>query len=211
MNSDVQVLANHRLNTTNIENLAADIAQRFGATVVYGTEDHFANFVTKGQAGAGARQMRLSDLREPGDDADIVVYELYDVPGTGTYNIWIFRDSFLADANYGEGQWGVFAQHFTGQPTNWNALMNYRRTVNNEVVQLGGDTAIYYAEDGDASFAAYDAEENTFASILGKVQLLGSKTVAIDNWLSGNIVAGKKTQAFIDTFTNWQLPDSKQQ
>ncbi len=211
MNSDIHVLANHGLNTTNIEILATDIAQRFGATVVYGTEDHYANFTATGQIGDGVRQMRLSDLREPGDDADIVVYELYDVPGTGTYNIWIYRNSFQADADYGEGQWGVFVQHFTGQPTDWPGLMAFRKEVQTEAQLLGGDTAIYYAEEGDASFAAYDAEEMPFAAVLKKIQALGNKVIAIDQCLNGQIVAGKKTQAFTDTFTNWQLPADKQQ
>jgi hypothetical protein len=211
MNSDILVLANHRLNTTNIETLATDIAQRFGATVVYGTEDHFANFVAKGQAGAGERQMRLSDLREPGDDTDIIVYELYDLPGTGTYNIWIYGDCFQANANYGTDLFGAFIQHFTGQPSNWPGLMAFRKEVQTEAQLLGGDTAIYYSDGGDASFAAYDAEEMPFAAVLKKVQALGNKVIAIDDWLSDQVVAGKKSQAFVDMFTNWQVPANKQQ
>lgn len=205
MGCDISAIANHRLDTSSIERLAADIAARMNARVVYGTEYNFADFVPAGEAGQGPRTLRLCDLREDGDEPGIVAYELFDVPGTGEYNIWIYKDCFLAGADYAPGRFGMFCKHFTGISTDWEDVLQYRKDVYAEATLLGGDTAIYYGDQGGASFVGYDAESKPFAAVLSKVAALRGKAINIDDWLRGfsGTYERREPDAFIDNFGYW--------
>jgi hypothetical protein len=59
MSSNICAVGNHSLDTTSIEALAADVAQRMQVRVQYGTEQNFTDFVVLGEYGQGARTLRL--------------------------------------------------------------------------------------------------------------------------------------------------------
>jgi hypothetical protein len=208
---DISAIANHKLVTTGIAALAADIAARMNARVVYGTEHDLADFVPAGEAGEGTRTLRLCDLREKGDGPEVVAYELFDVPGTGTYNIWIYKDCFLSDAAYGPGRFGMFCKRFTGIYPDWEDVLQYRRDVHTEATLLGGDTAIYFGDQCGASFVGYDADSMPFAAILTKVLALRGKALNIDDWLHSfsGTYEYREPDAFIDRFGCWGEPGVK--
>jgi hypothetical protein len=190
MGCDISAKANHGLTTTSIDALAADIAARMNARVVYGTEHDLADFV------------RLCEMREKGDGPEVVAYELFDVPGAGDYSIYIYQDCFLAGADYAPGRFGMFCKHFTGVYTDWEDVVQYRRDVHAEATLLGGDTAIYYGDQCGASFVGYDAESMPFAAVLSKVTALRGKALNIDDWLRGfsGTYEYREPDAFIDRF-----------
>lgn len=202
MGSDISAIANHALVTTSIALLAADIAGRMNVRVVYGTESNFADFVPVGEAGEGERTLRLCDMREKGDGPEVVAYELFDVPGTGTYSTYIYKDCFLAAADFMPGTYNLFCKHFTAPTTDWTAVTQYRRDVQAEATMLGGDTAIYYADQGAAAFIGYDADSMPFAVIINKVIALRGKALNIDNWLRdfSGTYERRDPDAFIDNF-----------
>lgn len=210
MECDISAIANHNLITTSIDALAADIAQRMQVQVQYGTEQNFTDFVVLGTHGQGTRTLRLCDLREPDDEPDVVAYELFDVPGTGDYNSYIYKDCFLAGTHFAPGNWAVFCKYFTGKNTHWEDVVQYRKDVYAEATLLGGNTAIYFGDQCGASFVGYDAESMPFAAVLSKVVALRGKAINIDEWLHGFTGAYQQREpdAFIDHFGNWHFPDT---
>lgn len=204
MSSNICAVGNHQLDTTSIEALAADIAQRMKVRVQYGTEQNFTDFVVLGERGEGTRTLRLCDLRERDEEEDVVVYELYDVPGKGEYNVYIYQDCFRADAEYVSEQFGIFCSNYTGKHNGWESVLQYRKDVYAEVLLLGGNTAIYYADQGVADFVSYDAETTPFATLLHKVKAM-KKAVELSAWLrsfSGNFLTAEPV-AFVDDFSYW--------
>ena len=205
MGCDISAIVNHRLTTSSIDVLAADIAARMQVRVVYGTEHNFTDFVPAGEAGQGPRTLRLCDMREDDDEPEIVAYELFNVPGTGDYSIYIYKDCFLAGTDYGPGRFGMFCKYFTGIYTDWEDVVQYRKDVCAEATLLGGNTAIYYGDQCGASFVGYDAESMPFAAVLSKVVALRGKAVNIDDWLRGfsGTYERREPDAFIDNFSYW--------
>ena len=92
MGCDIVATANHRLDTTSIERLAADVSARMQAVVMYGYDDADFNFVELGTTGSGQRVLRLSSLIEESDTPATIVYQLYDSNDYEQYNTWIYRD-----------------------------------------------------------------------------------------------------------------------
>jgi hypothetical protein len=204
MSSNICAVGNHQLDTTSIEALAADIAQRMKVRVQYGTEQNFTDFVVLGERGEGTRTLRLCDLREQDEAANVVVYELYDEPGKGEYNVYIYQDCFRADAEYVSEQFSIFCSNYTGKYKGWESVLQYRKDVYVEVLLLGGNTAIYYADQGVADFVSYDAETTPFATLLHKVKAM-KKAVELSAWLrsfSGNFLTAEPV-AFVDDFSYW--------
>ena len=207
MSSNICAMASHQLDTSSIEALAADVAQRMQVRVQYGTEQNFTDFVVLGERGEGTRTLRLCDLRERDEDDDVVVYELYDEPGKGEYNTYIYKDCFRASADYASEQFGIFCSNYTGKYKGWESVQQYRQDVYTEVLLLGGNTAIYYADQGVADFVSYDAETTPFATLLHKVKAI-KKAVELSAWLrsfSGNFLTADPV-AFVDDFSYW--PDA---
>jgi hypothetical protein len=207
MGSDICAVANHQLATSSIEVLAADVAQRMQVRVVYGVEHDLSDFEAQGERGQGTRTLRLSSLREEDEDADILVYELYDEPGKGEYAAYIYRDCFLAAADYAPGRFSLFCNSYTGKQNEQDAALKYRKDVYAEVQLLGGDTAIYFGDESSASFVLEDADTMPFAAILRKVKAL-KQIVDIGEWhraFSGTYMA-KAPGGFIDDFSYW--PDA---
>jgi hypothetical protein len=204
MSSNICAVGNHSLDTTSIEALAADVAQRMQVRVQYGTEQNFTDFVVLGEYGQGARTLRLCNLTEPDEAANVVVYELYDEPGKGEYNTYIYKDCFRASADYASEQFGIFCSNYTGKNKGWESVLQYRKDVHTELMLLGGNTAIYYADQGVADFVSYEAETTPFATLLHKVKAM-KKMVDVSGWLqsfSGNYLTADPV-AFVDDFSYW--------
>lgn len=204
MSSNICAVGNHQLDTSSIEALAVDIAQRMQVRVQYGTEQNFTDFVVLGERGEGTRTLRLCDLRERDEEEDVVVYELYDEPGKGEYNVYIYQDCFRADAEYASEHFSIFCSNYTGKYKGWESVLQYRKDVHAEVLLLGGNNAIYYAEQGVADFVSYDAETTPFATLLHKVKAM-KKVVELSGWLrsfSGNFLTADPV-AFVDDFSFW--------
>jgi len=148
--------------------------------------------------------LHLCSLNESSDSVGTIVYELYDGKDYEQYNIWIYRDCFQAFADYPSGRFGIFSDSFTGRYKYWDSELQYRQDVYAEALLLGGNTAIYHGDQCCAAFVSYDAETQSFATILNKVKAL-KNVVYIADWLrnfSGTYLQDDP-EAFIDDFSYW--------
>lgn len=204
MGCDIVAIANHRLDTTSIDLLAADLSVRMNAMVKYGHRNDDYDFVPVGVVGSGDCVLHLCCDLDDDDEPGTIVYELYDSVDYKSYNISIYRDCFHAFADYASGRFGIFCGSFTGRYKYWDTELQYRKDVYKEVVLLGGDTAIYTGDQCGASFVGYDADTKPFAAILEKVKAL-EKVVYVSDWLCGfsGTYQTEDPDAFVDDFLYW--------
>ena len=175
MGIDPNALCNHKLNTTNISTLAADLSVILDAAVTYGYQQSEEPFddVVLGIAGAGkSKLVRLREYdylhtdRDPEDEHG-AQYECSGFDdGTGC-EVWmnIYKDCFEASC-YFIGRWGWYVRTFTGENDSWEHMLEYRRKIWEETKLFGGDTALIYADSGSAYVLKGDPHNIPFAHIV---------------------------------------------
>jgi hypothetical protein len=211
MGVDPTALGNHRLNTTGIAALAADLSTIFNAEVTYGYQQDDEPFddVVLGIAGAGkSKKMWLRDYenplapRPPHDNG--LQYECsgFDNGCGEEISMNIYRDSFEATPYFG-GRWGYYVRTYNGRYGGWPQMLAYRRKVYGQIQLLGGDTALIYADSG----SGYALQGNPYHTPFHQlVQHMVSHPgfLRVSDWMRDeNAPFLDDPMVFLDDFSYW--------
>jgi hypothetical protein len=180
MGHDVQAIANHQLNTSNMQLLASDLATRLNATVQYGYKDDlFIEGISNETydvviIGSIEKQSKntyvlidahyLDKIKHPKEFADKVFYELYDDVECTNNTVDILKFVCQPFTKHYQ-RWWHFCKCFTGEVSGWNGLNFYRKCVNSAIQELGGNAAIYFDDQGPSAEIFNLEEYATFEEI----------------------------------------------
>lgn len=213
MGTHVETIANHKLNTTNVQALAEDLSHRLNAIVKYGyvndrniTDDF--EFKEQGRFGAGEDMYRVHDtyyferLDNTSECKGKTCFELILENSPNDFGLYIFRDSFLPDNHY-NGKWWSFCKIFMGELNWWDSIDQFRKESYRQTLLLGGESALYLADQGEGSFDAFELEKISFNEFFNKVKE-NSNHIDITEWIeSGGNVPMDYPPAFIDDFKSF--------
>lgn len=212
MGIDPLALGNHKLNTSCLATLAADLSVAFDAQVTYGytADEEPYEAVVLGIAGEGkARQLKLWDNdyfhteRAPGEE-DGLQYDCYHFDDGTRCNttMWIYKDCFETTF-YFIGRWFWYHSTFTGEHDDWEHMLAYRRKIQEEIMLMGGDTAVIHPDSSYHQLMHPDPYIEAFSTIVANIKTQPN-FLDVSAWLRNDDAPFPDNPLlFLDDFSYW--------
>jgi len=216
----VCALIKHDLDTSGMEALAAQLAERLDGIVIYGYQDNWRannretphDYVVKGYAGSNEKRilkMYCNGYFERLLNSDKEIwYEIYDLANDGGESLDIYKECFSPFAGY-DSKWGGFCCTFMDETKReiWEpSVHDFRKQVLLEKQLLGvGELALYYGDNHMESAGAFDiALSGSWEDVISFIKKLGKKNIVIDigSWFKNEPdYKSKLPIAFLDDFS----------
>lgn len=190
MGHDLNVIANHRIDMSSAKNLALDLSERLNAGIEFSfcfwneeIENHFWEPQFTINESKPKRYSMMLDFVNMTDfdpnfyfektdnwsELNISKTEDYD---SHNFELWVHKME-IDRPRWNWGRWWGFVQFVLGDPypNGQDAIRDFRLGVREEVRRYGGDTVLYFSDQGSWQGLSYDSDhEQSFEDLLEKLK-----------------------------------------